>query len=259
MSLKNFTQTERWKNISNIITNLGASLIIIGTLFKLMNWNHASIMLVVGMTTEALIFALGAFDAPMSLPKWERVYPQLDSDYDGEIPTPKVTKKSKPSRVEKEEPRRDFSPIEIPSITEINGATDDYLSNIRAASNMFEDLSRVNTNTKVASSLATFDNTLKGTISTLDTFDSNCSTLNSTTSKFVSAQVKQIEAQKTYTSEMLNLYQEVNQLHNSISDSKRIADDYKRESSKLNANIVELNNIYGSIISTKEKIKNNIQ
>lgn len=46
----------------NILYNLGASIVILGALFKLLHWNYADTMLIVGMGTEALIFFLSAFD-----------------------------------------------------------------------------------------------------------------------------------------------------------------------------------------------------
>ena len=46
----------------NILYNLGASVVILGALFKLLHWNYADTMLIVGMGTEALIFFLSAFD-----------------------------------------------------------------------------------------------------------------------------------------------------------------------------------------------------
>jgi len=60
----------------------GASMVLIGALFKLQHWNHSGIMLTIGLMTEALIFFLSVFEPPMEQPDWTRVYPELQDDYD---------------------------------------------------------------------------------------------------------------------------------------------------------------------------------
>ena len=60
----------------------GASLVLIGALFKLQHWNHAGIMLTIGLMTEAFIFFLSAFEPPLEIPDWTRVYPELQEDYE---------------------------------------------------------------------------------------------------------------------------------------------------------------------------------
>lgn len=56
---------------------IGAAVVIVGALFKLMHWPGAGPMLVVGLLTEALIFALSAFEVPPADLDWTLVYPEL--------------------------------------------------------------------------------------------------------------------------------------------------------------------------------------
>jgi gliding motility-associated protein GldL len=56
---------------------MGAAVVIIGALFKLMHWPGASLMLIVGLGTEALIFGLSAFDPVDKELDWSLVYPEL--------------------------------------------------------------------------------------------------------------------------------------------------------------------------------------
>lgn len=60
----------------------GASVVLIGALFKLEHWNYSGIMLTVGLMTEAFIFFVSAFEPPMQQPDWARVYPELHDDYE---------------------------------------------------------------------------------------------------------------------------------------------------------------------------------
>jgi gliding motility-associated protein GldL len=52
---------------------LGASVVILGVLFKLMYWEGANLMLMVGLITEALIFAMSAFERPLKTYEWDKV------------------------------------------------------------------------------------------------------------------------------------------------------------------------------------------
>jgi gliding motility-associated protein GldL len=61
----------------NFTYGMGAAVVIIGALFKLMHWPGASLMLIIGLSTEALIFGLSAFDAPEKELDWSLVYPEL--------------------------------------------------------------------------------------------------------------------------------------------------------------------------------------
>jgi gliding motility-associated protein GldL len=65
------------KKVMNFAYGMGAAVVIIGALFKLMHWPGASLMLIVGLTTEALIFGLSAFDPVEKELDWSLVYPEL--------------------------------------------------------------------------------------------------------------------------------------------------------------------------------------
>ena len=69
------------KNAMNMAYGLGASIVIIGALMKIIHQDLGPItgntMLTIGLVTEALIFALSAFDPPAEDYAWEEVYPEL--------------------------------------------------------------------------------------------------------------------------------------------------------------------------------------
>jgi len=66
----------------SVAYGLGASIVIIGALFKITHIRGANEALFVGMVTEAIIFALSALQKPHVEYDWSRVYPQIDEDYD---------------------------------------------------------------------------------------------------------------------------------------------------------------------------------
>ena len=65
------------KKVVGAVYSLGASVVIVGALFKIMHFPGAGVMLTVGMGIEALLFAIGCLDKPHADFHWENVFPQL--------------------------------------------------------------------------------------------------------------------------------------------------------------------------------------
>ena len=65
------------KKIVGCVYSLGASVVIVGALFKIMHFEGAGEMLIVGMSIEAILFAIGCLDKPHAEHHWENVFPQL--------------------------------------------------------------------------------------------------------------------------------------------------------------------------------------
>ena len=65
------------KNKVNIIYSVGASVVIIGALFKILHWPGASTVLMIGMFTEAFLFLIGTLEHPHPEYHWDNVFPQL--------------------------------------------------------------------------------------------------------------------------------------------------------------------------------------
>ncbi|MCK6607550.1 protein involved in gliding motility GldL [Flavobacterium aquaticum] len=65
------------KKVMGFLYGMGAAVVIVGALFKLMHWPGAGPMLVIGLLTEAAIFALSAFEPVENELDWSLVYPEL--------------------------------------------------------------------------------------------------------------------------------------------------------------------------------------
>ena len=52
------------KNLSatNMLYGMGAAIVILGALFKIQHWEGGSLLLTIGMVTEAIVFAYSAFE-----------------------------------------------------------------------------------------------------------------------------------------------------------------------------------------------------
>ena len=72
-----------YKTIMPKVYGIGASVVILGAMFKILHLPGAGAMLGVGLTTEATIFFLSAFEPPHHEVDWTKVYPELAEDYEG--------------------------------------------------------------------------------------------------------------------------------------------------------------------------------
>ena len=68
-----------------IVYSLGASVVIIGAMFKILHLQGASYVLGTGMTVEAMLFAMGALDKPHKEYEWDKVYPQFNDEYNSDL------------------------------------------------------------------------------------------------------------------------------------------------------------------------------
>src|ERR1700710_2250791 len=79
--------TKKPYGITNIVS-WGASVVIIGLLFKIQHWPYGGTFISAGLITEAALFFLLGFQREKAddLIDWTRVYPELSPDFAGELP-----------------------------------------------------------------------------------------------------------------------------------------------------------------------------
>ena len=135
MSFREFSESKKYKNFMGKVYGFGASIVLVGALFKLTHWGGglANIMLAVGLLTEAVIFFFSAFEPAHMDPDWSLVYPELWDMYHGD------GKSSKATRPTAGERRNAGGSVSNDAITEqlnemfekanINSATMEKLSN----------------------------------------------------------------------------------------------------------------------------------
>tara|TARA_B100000767_G_scaffold263305_1_gene276917 strand:- start:12 stop:680 length:669 start_codon:yes stop_codon:yes gene_type:complete len=76
-SIGNITEAKWYKAMMPKLYGWGAALVIIGALFKIEHLPGASLMLILGLSTEAIIFFFSAFEKPHVETDWSLVYPEL--------------------------------------------------------------------------------------------------------------------------------------------------------------------------------------
>ena len=76
---RTLTTWEGGQRLFNFAYSVGAAIVILGALFKILHLPGGNTLLCIGMGTEVLMFILTAFDRPPKEYHWEEVFPELDA------------------------------------------------------------------------------------------------------------------------------------------------------------------------------------
>jgi len=77
MGFWDFREKYWWKNFMHKLYSWGASIVLVGALFKITHWPGATEMLTVGLLTEAFIFFMSGLEPPHEEYDWTLVFPEL--------------------------------------------------------------------------------------------------------------------------------------------------------------------------------------
>lgn len=75
--------------ITNIVS-WGATVVIIGLLFKIQHWPYGGTFISIGLIAEAALFFILGFQREEKDIDWIRVYPELDESFSGDLPKTSV-------------------------------------------------------------------------------------------------------------------------------------------------------------------------
>ncbi|MDP2336700.1 MAG: gliding motility protein GldL [Bacteroidota bacterium] len=257
MNIGEILKSKRWKVLMGYVYGWGASLVLIGALFKLQHWNHSGIMLTIGLMTEAFIFFISAFEPTMEQPDWARVYPELQDDYDLMEPseaiqsdikgsfdsllnstniTPELLAKIGKSLVDLSNTASGISDISTATL-----ATDLYVRNLNSASESMIAFSEINTqaNTTIHNSIGELVNSYSSTAHKIsETGDGMLAKLNESSVKFT----RQIDESG---SKLVESYQKLSgSMEKGFKDLEVNSSSYGDNLQKLNKNIESLNTTY---------------
>ena len=79
-----FLKSKGFKYLKNLIIGIGASVVLVGALFKIQSWEGATEMLTIGLLTEAGLFLMLGLLGPEPDYYWDKLIPGL-GDYDSKI------------------------------------------------------------------------------------------------------------------------------------------------------------------------------
>ena len=247
-----------------IITNLGAAVVILGALFKIMHWNGAAPMLIAGLGTEALLFALFAFAPIHPEPEWSRVYPELDDEYwaklqkSGAKPAvgagpgaPGLDQMLATAKIDQAMVDRlgnGFSGLadsvtKMGDITNASVATKEYAANVSNASKALVDMNKSYATTVSAmSEMSNAANDAKQYHAQVQTITKNLGALNA---------VYEMELQdaNNHLKAMNKFYSNLTNAMSNMADASKDTETFKGELAKLTTNLNSLNKVYGNMLS----------
>lgn len=258
MGMLELTHSKRWKSTMGYFYSIGASIVLLGALFKLQHWTGGGTMLTIGMSCEALIFFLSAFEPPVEIPDWAKVYPQLKDDYEMEEDDLYPAKKTQPVTFDNMLEKADISSElmakvkkglqdlsntakGIADISSAALATDVYVKNINSASESMNNFSEINS--RAAHSIE------KSTNELVHSYD-HTSQLLTNSSKSISQvfvdSAKKINEQFAASGDKLSsTYKDLSEaLHRDFAALNENSKSYNHELSKINGNLSSLNSSY---------------
>ena len=200
------------QRVMNMAYGLGAAVVIIGALFKLMHWPGASEMLIAGLGTEAFIFAMSAFEPVHKELDWSLVYPELAG---GE---------AKKKEVKKENP------------AEASGLLSQKLDNLLKEAKIDGELM-----SSLGNSIKNFESAAKGIAPTVDAVAST-----KKYSEEMTAAASQMEALNSLYKVQLESAESNAAANRDIAEN---ATKLQEEMSAMTKNIAQLNSVYGGMLS----------
>lgn len=257
MNVGEILKSKRWKVLMGYVYGWGAALVLVGALFKLQHWNHAGVMLTIGLLTEAFIFFLSAFEPPMEQPDWTKVYPELQDDFEIAESEEIIKVESKPnfdsllnstnispellSKIGKSLIDLSNTASSISDISSATLATDVYVRNLNSASESMVAFSEVNTqaNVKLNHSIGELVSTYSNTATKIsETGDGMLHKLTESSQKFT----KQMDESG---SKLVETYQKLSgSIEKGFKDVDQNSSNYGENLQKLNKNIESLNGSY---------------
>ncbi|MCK4920589.1 MAG: gliding motility protein GldL [Bacteroidales bacterium] len=266
MNFAEIVQSSGWKNFMAKLYGIGAAVVIIGALFKIMHWPGASLMITAGLGTEAVIFFFSAFEPLHEELDWTLVYPELadlsdDDDLDQikeeglagrGVGLQKFDELIQDANIQPETINSLSKGLtslseasgNLSNISEASIATTDYLDNMNAAAAAVK---------SVATSYSSNTDHLNESVSSLASSYKN-------TADVINKSGEEI-AQK-FTRQSAELTSSYTELTNTVkADYSNISQGHKEFGSQLaslNNNLSELNSAYETQISgSKEHMKGN--
>ena len=253
--------SKKWKNFMAKLYGIGAAVVIIGALFKIQHWPLASFFLILGLSTEAIIFFFSAFEPPHEDPDWSLVYPELATgekhegdDFkkeDQRSITEQLDDMLEGAKIEPEliaslgEGMRSLSDQakQMGQITGAASATNEYTTSLKDAAGKVSTLS--DTYAKASESLTGLTQNVEAGRSAgegLRQMSTNLTALNEMYELQLRTSREKLEAANQMFEGMGEM---LTNLKNSVDDTKR----YKENIAVLSDNLAKLNTVYGNMLA----------
>lgn len=259
--------------ITQMATGFGAAIVIVGAMFKIQHWPGASFMLVFGLSTEAALFLMGAFEEPHMEVDWSLVYPELtfahlieegqeiipagpgggggNAGGSGDAVSQKLDEMLADANIGEDlieslgAGLRSFESTaqSLNNTGDASAATESLVGSLNSASKNVDMMS--DAYSKASESIAGITD-LKGEGTS---YAEQLSTMTKNLGELNGVYEQQIVANNSGMKLSTELQDNINQLLSNLSDSVEDTKRYKSEISSLGENLGKLNTVYGNMLS----------
>jgi len=267
-SITLFFETKQGKYVKNFIIGLGASVVLLGALFKIQHWPGASVMLTAGMLTEAFIFAMLGLLPPHADYYWERFYPNITENPHVEAyrkggkhdSTMKVSASRSldqmledasvtPANLRKlSDNFQKFGQVveQVKDLAEVTSATNEYSQSARQAANALDEMQ--GTFRGASQTMMSFNNAAEDTTKfheQVQVLSRNLGSLN---------QIYEVELTdaNNHLKAMNKFYSNLVAASDAMASSAADANATREQITQLAKNLTSLNSIYGNMLSAMQ-------
>ncbi len=247
------------------LISIGAAVVIIGALFKIMHWPFAGELLTVGLLTEAFIFLLTAFQPappPEAHYEWEKAYPQLLSDEPVEVVPVKNNTKGIAALAGLDQMLGEANlstdsfksfgqgiktlndtALKMRDITDASSASNEYSKNLKDASSSIANLNKAYATTVTAmTEMSNASKDAKEYHSQVQLITKNLGALNA-------VYEMELKDANSHLKAMNKFYSNLTLAMESMADASKESQVFKEQMTKLTTNLTSLNKIYGNMLT----------
>jgi gliding motility-associated protein GldL len=256
--------------IDNVIS-IGATVVIIGLLFKIQHWDYASTFITLGLGTEAILFLILGLQRENKEIDWVRVYPELDEDYKGELPSasPKhIASGSSTAALDKMLADAKIGPelinslgdglrtfgdkvANISNVADAGMAVNEFAVSVKSASTSYQQLSNAFEKASVnLNEMANSNIDSKAYHDQVNNLAKNLSALNAVYELELQDSSAHLKSMNRFYSNLSLTMQNFNE---SMEDSKQ----FKEEVGRLAKNLASLNAVYGNMLTAMNQPRTN--
>jgi gliding motility-associated protein GldL len=247
------------------ITSVGAAIVIFGAMFKILHLPGAGIMLGAGLTIEALLFLMFAFQ-PAPPPEkhydWELAYPELASGHGSHKPKDKTPELAGASvaAIDALLGGADLSPDsfkkfgqgikslndtagKMKDMTEAVNVTNEYATNVKQASTSLVNLNKAySTTVQSMESMANAAKDAKSYHDQVQLITKNLGALNA-------VYEMELKDANSHLKALNKFYGNLTTAMESMADASKESQVFKEQMTKLTGNITSLNKVYGNMLT----------
>ncbi|MBC6399508.1 MAG: gliding motility protein GldL [Ekhidna sp.] len=246
------------------IYGIGAAVVIVGAMFKILHMEGAAWMLGTGLSVEAIIFFLSAFEPKQSEPDWSKVYPELADDYNGPSAPPRaavsVTNKGASVQMDKMLAEAKVGPDLIKSLGDgmrnmadsakkmsnlgdAALATNNYASNVKKASGSLQEMNR-----SYASAMQAMSGIAEATKDTKE-YHSQVQNVTKSLGALNAVYEMELKDAQSHTKALNKFYSNISGALESMAEAGKETTAFQVELNKLTSNISALNKVYGNMLT----------